>query len=108
MNKKDRNKPTYEWIEVNCGETYYRLSSHCLKTQDELNGWPGFFMGDYYRPVVLKIKPKKSFKVYARKIKDGYTWNGWSRQYIKIDYDISVTNKGNFHLTYNSRIIIKI
>lgn len=38
MNKKDRNKPTYEWIEVNCGETYYRLSAHCLKTQNELNG----------------------------------------------------------------------
>jgi hypothetical protein len=107
MDKKDRNKPVYEWIEVNAGEVYYRLSAHCLENEVELNGWPGFFKDGYYRPVDIKIKPKKSFKVYARKIKNGYTWNGWNRCYIKIDYDISVNKKTSFSPTYGSRIKIQ-
>lgn len=101
MKLKDRNKPQYEWIEINAGEVYYSLSSYWLDSFDKLNGHPGIRIDGGYRPIRLKIKPKKSFKVLARKIKNGYCWSGWKRTFIKIDYDIKVDNKKYFYPTHS-------
>lgn len=105
MTKKDRNKPTYEWIEVNAGEAYYALYGYWLDSADQLNGHPGIQIGGYYFAIYKKIRPKKSFKVHARKMNQGYTWRGWGHAYIKVDHDIQVDNKKSFSPTHNQILI---
>ena len=101
MTKKDLNKPTYEWIDVNAGEAYYSLYAYCLDNADQLNGHPGIQIGCYHYAISRKMTPKKPFKVHARKMNQGHIWRGWGRSYIKVDRDIQVDNKKRFWPTHN-------